>query len=78
MLLKGATDNLLILQGLIQCQLCIGSNLVVCFIDLAKAFDLINRHILFNNIMKGGCQCPVIDTVRNIYGKTSCIKSQGG
>ena len=72
------SDNLFILQGLIQRQLCIGSNLIVCFVDFAKAFDLINRHILFYKIMKGGWHGPVIDTLRNLYGKTSFrVKSKG-
>ena len=61
-----------------QRQLCIGSNLVVCFVDFAKAFDLINRHILFYKIMIGGWHGPVIDTLRNLYGKTSFrVKSKG-
>ena len=71
-------DNLFTLQGLIQRQLCIGSNLAVCFADFAKAFDLINRHILFYKIMKSGWHGPVIDTLRNLYGKTSFrVKSKG-
>ena len=65
------SDNIFILQGLIQRQLCIGSNLIVCFVDFSKAFDLINRHILFYKIMKGGWYGPVIDTLRNLYDNTS-------
>ena len=61
------SDNLFILQGLIQRQLCIGSNFVVCFVDFAKAFDLINRHILFYKIMKGGWQGLVTDKFIEIY-----------
>ena len=38
------SDNMFVLQGLIQRQLCIGNNLTVCFVDFSKAFDLINRH----------------------------------
>ena len=65
------SDNIFILHGLIQRQLCIGSNLVVCFVDFAKAFDLINRHILFYKLMKGGWHGPVIDTLRSLYSKTT-------
>ena len=64
-------DNIFILQGLVQRQLCIGSSLVVCFVDFSKAFDLINRHILFYKIIKGGWHGPVIDTLRNLYDKLS-------
>ena len=73
-------DNIFILQGLVKRQLSIGSNLVVCFVDFAKAFDLINRHILFYKIMKCGWHGPVIDTLRNLYthSKTSFrVKNNG-
>ena len=71
-------DNIFILQGMIQRQLSIGSNLVVCFVDFSKAFDLINRHILFYKLMKGGWYGPVIDTLRNLYCKTSYRIKSGG
>ena len=65
-------DDIFILQGIIQRQLCVGSDLVVCFVDFfAKAFDLINRHILIYKIMKGGWYRPVIDTMRSLYSKTT-------
>ena len=70
------SDNMFILQGLIPRQLCIGNNLIVCFVDFSKAFDLINRHILFYRIMKGSWHGPVIDTLRNLYDNISfCVKS---
>ena len=65
------SDNMFNLQGLIQRQLCIGNNLIVCFVDFSKAFDLINRHILFYKIMTGGWHGPVIDTLRNLYDNIS-------
>ena len=43
-------DNLFIIKGLIQRQLLMGKSLVLCFIDFSKAFDLVNRDILFFNI----------------------------
>ena len=45
-------DNIVILQGLIQRQVCIGSNVVVCFVAFVKTFDLIPRHILFHKVME--------------------------
>ena len=67
-----------ILHGLIQRQLCIGSNLVVCFVDFAKAFDLINRHILFYKLIKCGWHGPGIDTLRSLYSKTAFrVKNNG-
>ena len=72
------SDNIFILQGIIQRQLCVGSDLVVCFVDFARAFDLINRHILFYKIMKRGWYGPVIDTMRSLYSKTTFrVKNNG-
>ena len=47
--LKGSqtADNLFILQSLSERQLALGQNLIVCFIDFSRAFDLMNRNILF-------------------------------
>ena len=50
----GTSDNIFILQGKIQRRVYVGSEFVVCFVDFAKAFDLINRHIQFCKIMKSG------------------------
>ena len=63
-------DNIFILNGLIQRQLILGQSLFVCFVDFSKAFDLVNRHILFFKIMKEGWQGRVIDSLRNLYTKT--------
>ena len=51
-------------------QLIIGEALYVCFVDFSKAFDLVNCHILFFKIMKGGWSGRVIDTLRDLYSKT--------
>ena len=64
------SDNIFILNGLIQRQLILGQSLFVCFVDFSKAFDLVNRHILFFKIMKEGWHGRVIDTLRNLYTKT--------
>ena len=72
------SDNIFILHDLIQRQLCIGSNLVACFVDFAKAFDLINCHILFYKLMKGGWHGPVIDTLRSLYSKTTFRVKKNG
>ena len=65
------SDNICILQGLIQRQLCIGSNLIVCFVDFSKAFVLVNRHILFYKIIKGGWYGPIIDTTNTIFSSST-------
>ena len=51
---RSTSDNIFILNGLIQKQLLLGKQLYVCFVDFSKAFDRVNRHILFYKLMKGG------------------------
>lgn len=70
--LKGSrtADNMFILNGLIERQLAIGKQLYVCFVDFSKAFDLVNRHILFYKLIQSGWSGRVIDTMRNFYEKT--------
>ena len=75
---RRTADNIFVLHGLIQRQLLMGKSLFVCFVDFSKAFDLVNRNILFYKIMKSGWYGKVIDTLRNMYKKTSYrVKSKG-
>ena len=79
--LKGSrtTDNLFILNGLIERQLHMGQSLIVCHVDFTQAFDRVNRNILFYKIKKFGCTGRVIDTLQNLYSKTRYrVKCNGG
>ena len=71
-------DNLFILQNLLERQLALVQNLIVCFIDFSRAFDLMNRNILFNKLIKSGLHGRVINTQRNLYTKTYFRVKQGG
>ena len=72
------SDNLFILNGLIERQLNMGQSLYVCFIDFSKAFDLVNRDILFYKLVKMGWTGRVMDTLRNLYSKTNIrVKHKG-
>ena len=42
----------------------------VCYVDFSKAFDLVNRHILFYKLIKSGWSGKVLDTMRSLYTKT--------
>ena len=75
---RRTSDNMFILLGLIQKQLIIREPLYVCFVDFSKAFDLVNRHILFFKIMKGGWNGRVIDTLKDLYSKTCFRVKRGG
>ena len=45
-------DNMFILNGIVRKQLLIGKSLYVCFVDFSKAFDFVNRNILFYKLMR--------------------------
>ena len=71
-------DNLFIINGLIQRQLIIGQPLYICFVDFSKAFDLVNRNILFYKLIKSGWHGRVVDTLRSLYRKTQYrVKHKG-
>ena len=71
-------DNLSILQGIIERQLILNQNVIVTFVDFSKAFDMINRNILFYKINKLGLQGRLIDTLHNLYKKTCFRVKIGG
>ena len=48
------SDNLFVLNGLIERQMALGTPLLVCFVDFSKAFDIINRNILFYKLLSRG------------------------
>ena len=78
--LKGSrtSDNIFVLQGLVQRQLCLGKPLFICFVGFSKAFDLVNRHILFFKLIKSGFHARVFDTLRSLYKKTNFRVKIGG
>ena len=64
--LKGChtSDNPFILQSLVERQINLSQSMIVCFVDFAKAFYLVNRNILFYKIIKSGLHGRVIDTFK--------------
>ena len=68
---RRTADNIFIISGLAQRQLLLGKCLILCFVDFSKAFDMVNRNILFYKIIKLGWYGKVTDTLRSLYSKTS-------
>ena len=52
--LKGSrtSDNIFILNGLVERQLSLGQPLIVCYMDFSQAFDRVNRNIIFYKVKK--------------------------
>jgi hypothetical protein len=64
------TDNMFILLGCIQKQLSEGKKLYVAFVDFKKAFNMVNRDILFMKLIKSGLHGKVINVLRSLYNQT--------
>ena len=48
------SDNLFVLNGLIEKPLVLGKSLVACFVVFSNAFDVINRNILIYKLVNNG------------------------
>jgi hypothetical protein len=63
-------DNMFIILGCIQKQQLQGKPLYLAFVDFRKAFNFVNRTLLFFKIIKSGIHGRVINVLRNMYSKT--------
>ena len=70
--LKGSrtSDNIFILQSIVTRQAQLGKKLYIIFVDFSKAFDLVNRSLLFLKLIKAGWGGRLLDTARSLYRKT--------
>ena len=64
------SDNLYVLNVLVEKELVLIRRLHVSFIEFSKAFDMVNRIILFYEWIRSEWKGRVIDTFRSLYGKT--------
>ena len=64
-------DHMFTLLALIQKQFCFGRKLYVAFIDFQKAFDSVNRKILWPILFKNGIKGNLYRCVKSMY---NCVK----
>ena len=75
---SSTTDNMFILLGCVQKQLCLGKKLHVAYVDFRKAFNFVNRNLLFWKIIKSGLHGNVVKLLINMYNKTKArVKING-
>ena len=75
---RRTADNWFIIHGHAQRQMILNKNLILCFVDFSKAFDMVDRNILFYKMIKCGWHGKVKDTLRSLYTKTKFrVKYQG-
>ena len=65
-------DHMFTLLALIQKQFARNHKLYVAFIDFEKAFDSINRHILWPILSKNGIKGKLYNCIRSMYHSVKC------
>ena len=52
-----------------------GKKLYCCFVDYRKAFDSVNRGMLFYKLSQCGIDCKIMNIIRSMYVNVkSCVK----
>ncbi len=64
------SDNLFILNGIIQKYKALGTPVYVCFVDFKRAFDCLNRLLLFSKLHSKGYSSKLLNVMVNMYSKT--------
>jgi len=47
-----------------------------CFVDLTRAFDGLDRNVLWYKLIKSGISCKIVNLMKNMYSKIKlCVKN---
>ena len=72
------TDHLFTLKCIVELFLCQGRRLFCTFVDYSKAFDSINRAILWKKLISCGISGKVLRVILNMYKSIkSCVMANG-
>ena len=72
---KSTTDCLFILHGLIEQFLNKSEKFYCCFVDLSRAFDGLDRDVLWYKLINSGISCKIVNLLKNMYSKIKlCVK----
>lgn len=76
---RSTTDNIFILQGIIEKYLTKKSGKIyVCFVDFQKAFDTVRRGILWNVLRRAGVGGKMLKILQSMYVSVkSCVRYPG-
>ena len=69
------TDAIFVLHALINRNISSGKKLYCCFVDYQKAFDRIDRNMLFFKLAKHGIDCQMFRIIKSMYSNIkSCVR----
>ncbi len=72
------SDNLFVMNGIIQKYKTLGVPIYICFVDFKRAFDCLNRLYLFAKLHRDGFSGKLLNILFDMYAKTqSKIKWKG-
>ncbi len=72
------SDNLYILQALVNRHKFKNNPLYVCFIDFSKAFDYVNRYALYHKLINRGIKGKMLNLICDMYKRAKCrVKWKG-
>ena len=63
----GTADNVFVLHGLITHMVNQGKKLFCTFVDFKKAFDFVNRDIIWYNLIKLGVRGKLLNVIKSMY-----------
>lgn len=69
---RSCVDHLYTLTNVIKNRKIAKMSTYVCFIDMKKAFDFVNRDLLWYKLMSIGVQGKFLDAVKSLYVNTEC------
>ena len=67
----GTVDNIFILHGLINHLINNGKKLYCAFVDFRKAFDFINRDIIWYKLIKLGVRGSLLNVIKSMYNNVN-------
>ena len=69
------TDHVYVLYSVIEMYLSVRKRVYCAFIDYKKAFDTIQRELLWQKLLSSGIHCKIFTVIRNLYSQAkSCVR----
>jgi hypothetical protein len=76
---RSTVDHIFTLNALIEKQFSRNMKLYVAFIDFRKAYDMVNRNILYTVLFRAGIKGKMLELIKAIYNTVkACVKGSNG